>query len=154
VPGRLGEGPLPRQTRLDGTRLRPPEIAAPPDPAPVCCTQSTITVPSEVNAKTAQKHDDPSRAHRHSLRRRTAVERSYATMEDPASTDTTRGFCRVMGLYAVTLLVACGVVVRNIRVADAFEERQRDNAPASCGRVAHDDEETPTTDLGRTRPGT
>jgi hypothetical protein len=101
-----------------------PEVAAPPDPAPRCCTQQTISVPPEVNAKTAQKHDYPSKAHRASYARRTAVERSYATLKDPASTDVTRGWCRVMGLAAITLLLACAVVVRNGRVVDAFEERQ------------------------------
>jgi hypothetical protein len=101
-----------------------PEVAAPPDPAPRCCTQQSISVPPEVNAKTAQKHDYPSKAHRVSYARRTAVERSYATLKDPASTDVTRGWCRVMGLAAITLLLACAVVVRNGRVIDAFEERQ------------------------------
>ncbi len=100
----------------------------PPDPGPTCCTQQTITVGPEVNAKTAQKHDYPSKAHRLSYGRRTAVERSYSTMKDPASTDTTRGWCRVMGLCAITLFLACGVVVRNQRVLCAFEDRERDNA--------------------------
>ncbi len=104
-----------------------PEIADPPAPAPSCCTQQTLTVPPEVNAKTAQKHDYPSRAHRESYARRTAVERAYATMKDPASTDVRRGWCRVMGLCAITVLLSCGVVVRNLRVLDAFEERQRED---------------------------
>ena len=105
-----------------------PEITGPPAPAPSCCTQQTLTVPPEVNAKTAQKHDYPSRAHRQSYARRTAVERAYATMKDPASTDVRRGWCRVMGLCAMTILLSCGVVVRNLRVLDAFEERQREDA--------------------------
>jgi hypothetical protein len=32
-----------------------PEILTPPEHPPACCTQQTITVPPEVNAKTAQK---------------------------------------------------------------------------------------------------
>jgi hypothetical protein len=104
-----------------------PEVAQAPDQPPRCCTQKTLSVPPEVNAKTAQKHDYPSRAHRVSYGRRTAAERSYATMKDPASTDITRGWCRVMGLAAITLLLACAVVVRNGRVVDAFEERQRED---------------------------
>jgi hypothetical protein len=102
-----------------------PEITAPPDPAPRCCTQATLSVPPEVNAKTRQKHDYPSSAHRRSFARRTAVERTYSTMKDPASTDVTRGWCRVMGLGAISVLLACAVVVRNRRVLDAFEERRR-----------------------------
>jgi hypothetical protein len=104
-----------------------PQIAAPPDPAPCCCTQQTLTVPPQVNAKTRQKHDYPSAAHRRSFARRTAVERAYATMKDPASTDVSRGWCRVMGLAAISVLLACAVVVRNVRVLDAFEERRLDD---------------------------
>lgn len=32
----------------------------------------------------------------------------------------------MMGLPAITLLLVCAVVVRNFRVVDAFEERQRE----------------------------
>jgi hypothetical protein len=103
-----------------------PEVLAPADDRPKCCLQRTLTVGPEVNAKTAQKHDYPSAAHRRSFARRTAVERSYSTLKDPASTDTTRGWCRVTGLCAITLMLACGVVVRNLRVSDAFTQRQRD----------------------------
>jgi hypothetical protein len=107
--------------------LRLPEILEPPALPPVCCVQATITVPVTVNAKTAQLHDYPSKAHRVSFARRTAVERGYSTLKDPASTDTTRGWCRVMGLTAVSLLLACAIVVRNQRILDAFEERQADD---------------------------
>jgi hypothetical protein len=105
-----------------------PQITSPPLPAPTCCSQKTLSVPPEVNAKTAQKHDYPSQAHRVSFARRTAVERVYSTMKDPASTDVNRGWCRVMGLAAISLLLACAVVVRNGRVVDAFEERRRVDA--------------------------
>lgn len=105
-----------------------PEVTETAVALPRCCTQKTLSVPPEINAKTAQKHDYPSRAHRISYRRRTAVERSYATVKDPASTDITRGWCRVMGLAGITLLLTCAVVVRNERVIDAFEERRRDDA--------------------------
>ncbi len=104
-----------------------PQVGTAPKLLPKCCSQATITVPPEVNAKTAQKHDYPSRAHRQSYARRTAVERSYSTLKDPASTDTTRGWCRVMGLPGITLLLVCAVVIRNFRVIDAFEAREADN---------------------------
>ena len=45
-----------------------PEILTPPEHPPACCQQLTITVPPDVHAKTAQKHDYPSTAHRRSLR--------------------------------------------------------------------------------------
>ncbi len=101
-----------------------PQVGRPPVELGKYCSQASITIPPEVNAKTAQKHDYPSKAHRQSYSRRTGVERSYSTLKDPASNDTTRGWCRLMGLPAVTLMLVCAVVVRNLRVIDAFEERQ------------------------------
>ena len=85
-------------------------------------------LPPEVNAKTTQKHDYPSATHRCSYARRTAAERTFSTIKDPASTDTTRGWCRLMGLSAITMFLACAMVVRNQRVLHAFEERQTEDA--------------------------
>ena len=68
----------------------------PKDP-PTCCIQKTLTVAPSVNAKTRQKHDYPSKAHRLSYGRRSAAERSNATVKDPASNDIARGWCRLMG---------------------------------------------------------
>jgi hypothetical protein len=51
-----------------------PEILTPPPNPPACCTQQTITVPPEAAAKTRQKHDCPSPAHRLSYARRTGSE--------------------------------------------------------------------------------
>jgi len=104
-----------------------PEVLSPPQTPPRCCTQQTITVPAEVCAKTAQKHDYPSRAHRQSYNRRTGAERTFSTVRDPATGDIARGRCRPMGLAAVSLLVACLFVVRNQRIVAAFETRQADN---------------------------
>ncbi len=59
-----------------------------PDPAshpPACCTQQTLTIPPDVAAKTRQKHDYPSAAHRRSYARRTTAERGFSTIKDPAS---------------------------------------------------------------------
>jgi hypothetical protein len=103
-----------------------PEIPSPPKHPPTCCIQQTITVGPAINAKTAQKHDYPSPAHRQSYSRRTAAERTNSTVKDPASTDITRGWCRVMGLTAMTLFVVCAFIVRNGRVLDAYESRQHD----------------------------
>jgi len=104
------------------------QILRPPEHPPRCCVQQTITVPVEINAKTAQKHDYPSKAHRKSFARRTGVERGYSTLKDRASTDTTRGWCRVMGLCAVTIFLSCAVVVRNVRITDAYYEREEENS--------------------------
>jgi hypothetical protein len=105
-----------------------PEILTPPSALPPCCIQKTITVPPTVNAKTAQRYDYPSAAHRRSYARRSAVERSNARIKDPASTDVARGWCRLMALVPMSLFLACALVSRNLAIADAFEQRQVENA--------------------------
>lgn len=105
---------------LDRTR---PEVISPPEHPPTCCAQQTITVPPSVNAKTAQKHDYPSPEHRRSYARRSAAERAYATVKDPASNDLSRGWCRLMGLAPIALFAAGVFAARNLRVADAFAAR-------------------------------
>lgn len=109
---------------LDHTR---PEVISPPEHPPTCCAQRTITVPTSVNAKTAQKHDYPSPEHRRSYARRSAAERAYATVKDPASNDLSRGWCRLMGLAPIALFAASVFVARNLRVADAFAAREAED---------------------------
>jgi hypothetical protein len=105
-----------------------PEILTPPGHPPACCTQQTITVPPEVNAKTAQKHDYPSKAHRKSYARRTGAERTFATAKDPATNNIARGRIRLMGLTPVTLWLTCLLAVRNQRILTARDARQHDDA--------------------------
>ena len=116
--------------------LERPEVLSPPEHPPACCTQQTITVPPSVNAKTAQRHDYPGKAWRRSYARRSAAERANARIKDPATVDIARGWCRVMGLAPVTLFLACALVVRNLAVCDAFEQRQaEDRRRAEAGRA-------------------
>ncbi|MHB8660288.1 MAG: hypothetical protein ACYC91_20625 [Solirubrobacteraceae bacterium] len=111
-----------------------PTVLDPPGHPPVCCTQTTITVPPSVNAKTAQKHDYPSPAHRNSYHRRTAAERAFATVKDPATTTIARGACRLTGTTPNALHAATTMIARNIRIADAFTARQTENQRrAACG---------------------
>ena len=120
--------------RLDRDR---PEILQPPENPQACCTQQTITVPPQVNAKTRQKHDYPSKAHRQSYARRTGAERGFATAKDPASNDISRGWCRLMGLTPLMLFTATLLIVRNQRILTAWNARQQDNAhraAAACPR--------------------
>ncbi len=105
-----------------------PTILKTPQHPPTCCTQKTITVPPEVNAKTTQKHDYPSPEHRRSYNRRSAAERTFATTTDRATNDLSRGWCRLTGLTPNALFVATAFIARNIRVADAFNARQTEDA--------------------------
>ena len=105
-----------------------PEILTPPEHPPACCTRQTLTVPPEVTAKTAQKHDYPSRAHRRSYARRTGAERGFATAKDPASNNISRGWCRLMGPAPLMLFTTTVLIVRNQRILHAWNARQQDNA--------------------------
>jgi hypothetical protein len=115
----------PQSMTLDRNR---PEILQPPKHPPACCTQQTITVPPEATAKTAQKHDYPSPAHRRSYARRTGAERGFATAKDPATNNISRGWCRLTGLTPLMLFTATLLIVRNQRILHTWTARQEDNA--------------------------
>jgi hypothetical protein len=104
-----------------------PEILTPPEHPQACCTQQTLTVPPEITAKTAQKHDYPSAAHRRSYARRTGAERGFATAKDPATNDISRGWCRLMGLAPLMLVTTVLLVARNQRILQAWNARQQDS---------------------------
>ena len=114
----------PQSMTLDRGR---PEILDPPQHPPDCCTQQTITVPPGTCAKTAQKHDYPSAAHRRSYARRTGAERTFSTVKDPATNNIAHGWTRLMGLTPLTLWLACLLVVRNQRILTAWDARQADD---------------------------
>jgi hypothetical protein len=115
----------PSSMTLDRDR---PEILAPPAQPQACCTQQTITVPPGVAAKTRQKHDYPSPAWRRSYARRTAAERGFATVKDPASINIARGWCRLMGLAPLMLFTTVLLATRNQRIIAAWNARQEDTA--------------------------
>src|SRR5215471_11944676 len=105
-----------------------PQILTPPGHPPPCCTQQTITVPPQAAAKTRQKHDYPSAAHRRSYTRRTGAERTFATTKDPATNSIARGWTRLMGLAPLMLWLACLLTVRNQRILTAWDARQAETA--------------------------
>jgi hypothetical protein len=103
-----------------------PEVLTPPQNPPACCIQQTLTVPPQVTAKTAQKHDYPSAAHRRSYARRTGAERGFATAKDPATNNIARGWCRLMGLAPLTLFTTALLIARNQRILTAWDSRQQE----------------------------
>jgi hypothetical protein len=115
----------PSSMTLDRDR---PEILQPPEHSQACCAQQTITVPPDVLAKTAQKHDYPSAAWRRSYSRRTGAERGFATAKDPATNDISRGWCRLTGLAPLTLFTTTLLIARNQRILHAWDARQQENA--------------------------
>jgi hypothetical protein len=126
-PAAAGKLRCPRRADSMALGFERPEIYAPPEHPPTCCVQVSITVPPSVNAKTRQKHPYPSAAHRNSYGRRSAAERANSTIKDPASNDIAPGWCRLMGLVPMTLMLACLLVVRNQRVLASFARRQADD---------------------------
>jgi hypothetical protein len=104
-----------------------PEILTPPEHPQACCTQQTLTVPADVLAKTAQKHDYPSAAWRRSYARRTGAERGFATAKDPASNDISRGWYRLIGLAPLMLFATTLLIARNQRILHAWNARQAEN---------------------------
>lgn len=126
-----------------------PEVASPPEHPPTCCTQKTMTVPPTVARKTAQRHAYPGPAWRESYGRRSAAERSNATLKDPARVSIERGWCRLTGLSAMTIMLACLVVVRNLRILDSFAAR---TAPEETALRTHPRRRVPIQVLAATRP--
>ena len=112
-----------------------PEILTPPEHPPACCAQQTITVPPDVLAKTAQKHDYPSAAWRRSYARRTGAERGFATVKDPAASDIARGWCRLMGLTPLTLFTTTLLTARNQRILAAWNARQEETRRRAAARL-------------------
>jgi hypothetical protein len=83
-----------------------------------------------------QKHDYPSTAHRRSYARRTAAERGFSTIKDPASNTIARGWCRLMGLAPPALWLAALHAVRNQRILDAWNTRQAENQRRAAAGVS------------------
>ena len=134
LPCRHGQDPLPAPPRLDDPGPGPARDPHPPEHPQACCTQQTITVPPDVNAKTRQKHDYPSTARRRSYARRTGAERGFATVKDPAANDISRGWCRLMGLTPLILFTATLVTARNQRILTAWNARPEETpARAAAG---------------------
>lgn len=104
-----------------------PEILTPPQHPPACCTQQTLTIGPDIAAKTRQKHDYPSAAHRRSYARRTSAERAFSTIKDPASNTISRGWCRLTGLTPLALWLGSLHAVRNQRILTAWNTRQTEN---------------------------
>ena len=135
-PAVMGKLRCPRRASSMTLSHERPSVLCPPEHVPTCCRQKTLTVPVAVNAKTAQKYDYPSAAWRASYARRSAAERSFSTIKDPASNDISRGWCRLLGLSAMTMFLTCVLVVRNWRVLDAFEAREADDARRAAAGLA------------------
>ena len=138
----------PASMTLDRDR---PEILQPPEHPQACCAQQTITVPPDVLAKTAQKHDYPSAAWRRSYSRRTGAERGFATAKDPATNDISRGWCRLMGLAPLMLFATTLLIARNQRILARLEHPAGRNPAPRSRRATPENPQTAPQDPRRPR---
>jgi hypothetical protein len=130
-PAAAGKVRCPHKTASLALSYDHPSVTDPPTDPPRCCAQVSITVAPQVNEKTRQKHDYAGPVHRDSYARRTAAERTYASLADPSVGGIRRGWCRLFGRTKNTLMYALAVVVRNVRILESFERRK-----AQEGRAA------------------
>jgi hypothetical protein len=112
-----------------------PSVTDPPGTPPRCCRQRSLTVPPNVNDKTRQKHPYPSPVHRRSYARRTAAERAYARLADPAGEGVRRGWCRLFGTTKNALMYCLAAVVHNVRILESREHLDQAEARRSAYRT-------------------
>ncbi len=135
-PAAAGKVRCPHKAASLALSFERPSVSNPPTELPRCCAQVSITVAPQVNEKTRQKHDYAGPAHRDSYARRTAAERTYASLADPSVGGIRRGWCRLFGRAKNTLMYALAVIVRNVRILESFERREAQEARAkSIGPV-------------------
>lgn len=116
--------------------LTKPEVLTPPEHPPLCCRQKSLTVPVQVAEKTRQRHAYSGPAWRESYARRSAAERAHGSLKDPSRVDSGRGWCRMFGLVANALALACLIAVRNGRVVAAFKARRLEDERRQAAGLA------------------
>jgi hypothetical protein len=131
-PAAAGKVRCPHKAASLARSMERPSVSHPPTELPRCCAQVSITVAPQVNEKTRQKHDYAGPAHRSSYARRTAAERTYASLADPSVGGIRRGWCRLFGRAKNTLMYALAVIVRNVRIVESFERREAQEARAKA----------------------
>jgi hypothetical protein len=94
-------------------------------------TQQTLTIPPGVAAKTGKNTTTPPPRTAAPIPRRTAAERGFSTIKDPASNTISRGWS--WGLTPLALWLACLHAVRNRRILTAWDARQADNERRAGG---------------------
>jgi len=131
-PAAAGKVRCPHKAASLALSFNRPSVQGAPEELPRCCAQASITVPPSVNEKTRQKHDYAGPAHRVSYNRRTAAERTFASLADPSIGGIRRGWCRLFGLAKNTIMYALAVAVRNVRIVESFERRRDQEARAAA----------------------
>ncbi|MDQ3416052.1 MAG: hypothetical protein M3474_02920, partial [Actinomycetota bacterium] len=124
-PARAGKLRCPLQPGSLALPLANPTVLTPPDieTAPTCCSQRTITVPGEVDAKARQRHYWGSPNWIKAFNRRSRVEGWFGNLKNDNTEALGRGAFRVMGICKTSLMVAVFAVATNLRLLRAWARR-------------------------------
>ena len=128
-PARAGKLRCPLQPGSLALPLATPTVLTPPDPdtAPTCCTQRTITVPGDVDAKARQRHYWGSPNWIKAFNRRSRVEGWFGNLKNDNAEALGRGAFRVMGICKTSIMVAVFAAATNLRLMRAWARRTLGN---------------------------
>lgn len=110
-----------------------PEVFEPPTDPLRCCTQRTITFPTDVGLGLRQRHPHGSKSWLASYDRRTAVERYFSSVKYEGGAQ--RHDIRVLGLTRRTLMLTFACVGTNLRHIRNWTERIERSVPRPLASV-------------------
>ena len=118
--------PLPPPPAIDGDTPRHPHVQTPPpiDEAPKCCTQRTITIPGDVDAKSRQRHYWGSPTWIKAFSRRSRVEGWFGNLKNHSTEALRRGTFRVIGICKTSIMLTIYAAATNLRLLRAWARRQ------------------------------
>lgn len=102
-------------------------MITPPGDAPACCTQRTITVPGDVDAKSRQRHYWGTRDWINAFSRRSRVEGWFGNLKNEATEALNRGTFRVMGLAKTSIMLGIYAAATNLRLLRRWALRRYDS---------------------------
>lgn len=128
-PARAGKLRCPAHPASMALPLALPKVSRPPTeaPMPTCCSQRTITVPGEVDAKSRQRHYWGSRAWVAAFSRRSRVEGWFGNLKNDNAEALGRGAFRIMGICKTSLMLGIYAAATNLRLLRAWAGRALGN---------------------------
>lgn len=128
-PARAGKLRCPLQPGSLALPLATPTVLNPPDAdlAPTCCSQRTITMPGDVDAKARQRHYWGSPNWIKAFNRRSRVEGWFGNLKNDNTEGLGRGAFRVMGICKTSIMVAVFAAATNLRLLRAWARRTLGN---------------------------
>ena len=102
-----------------------PEVDGPPEGqgVPTCCTQRTITLRADVDAKRRQHLRWGTPEWIAAYLRRVYVEGTYGSLKSSSGANLRRGWCHARRKAKVTILLACAIAASNLALLRAWAKR-------------------------------